>query len=67
MKISATILTKNSARTLEKTLSSLKFLDEIILIDNGSCDNTLAITKKFSKVKNGLSKHLNGRKNDFSN
>jgi len=46
MKISATILTKNSARTLEKTLSSLKFLDEIILIDNGSCDNTLAITKK---------------------
>ena len=51
MKISATILTKNSARTLEKTLSSLKFLDEIILIDNGSCDNTLAIAKKFSNVK----------------
>jgi glycosyltransferase involved in cell wall biosynthesis len=49
--ISATILTKNSERTLKKTLTSLSFIDEIILLDNGSTDTTLEIAQTFSNVK----------------
>jgi len=51
MKISATIITKNSARTIEKTLNSLSFIDEIIILDNGSTDDTLKIASSFHNVK----------------
>lgn len=49
--ISVCILTKNSAITLEKTLDSLQEFDEIILLDNGSTDETLSIATKFPNVK----------------
>ncbi|MEN8189540.1 MAG: glycosyltransferase family 2 protein [Thermodesulfobacteriota bacterium] len=42
-RISVTILTKNSARHLAEVLDALKSFDEVILLDNGSTDNTLEI------------------------
>ena len=45
--ITVAILTKNSEKTLEKTLSSLKNFQEILIIDTGSTDDTLKIARKF--------------------
>lgn len=50
-KISAVILTKNSQRLLFEVLQSLKELDEVIILDNGSNDDTLKIAQSFANVK----------------
>jgi len=49
--ISVVILTKNSQKTLKKTLMSVSEIDEVIIIDTGSSDETLNIAKKFKNVK----------------
>ena len=50
-KISVTILTKDSFLYLNECLSALKDFDEIIILDNGSSDNTIKLAKKFPNVK----------------
>lgn len=47
-KISGVIIAKNASETISKTLESLQFCDEIILIDNISTDKTKEIAKKFN-------------------
>lgn len=49
--ISATILTKNSARTLRETLASLRSFPEVVILDTGSLDETLNIAAEFSNTK----------------
>lgn len=49
-KISAVILTKNSERLLGEVLDSLRMLDEVVVLDNGSSDSTLEIARQFSNV-----------------
>jgi len=46
MKISVLVTAKNSARTIEKCLSSLSFANEIILVDSGSTDDTVSIAEE---------------------
>lgn len=48
--ISATILTKNSQKYLAEVLTALRSFDEVVVFDNGSTDNTLAIAKEFPNV-----------------
>ena len=48
--ITATVLTKNSQKTLQKTLDSLKTLPEVIVLDSGSTDQTLAIAARYPNV-----------------
>jgi len=48
MKLSAIVITKNSANKLADCLESLKFADEILVIDSGSTDKTLEIASKFN-------------------
>ena len=43
MKLSAVVLTQNSAAVIEDCLRSLRFCDEIIVVDSGSIDSTLAL------------------------
>ena len=49
--ISVCILTKNCASTIGKTLDSVRSFPEVILLDNGSTDETLLITKKYPNIK----------------
>lgn len=48
--ISVTILTKDSAETLEATLESVKGFDEVVILDSGSRDATLNIAKRYPNV-----------------
>lgn len=49
--ISVCILTKNASATLRATLESVRSFDEVLLLDNGSTDDTLSIAKTFANVK----------------
>jgi len=48
--ISVTILTKNSEKHIARCLTALAPFSEIILLDNGSTDNTITIAAEFSNV-----------------
>jgi len=50
-KISVTVLTKNSSKYLAKCLQSVAKFNEIVVLDNGSTDNTIEIAKSFVNVK----------------
>ncbi len=51
MPLSVVINTKNAAETLEETLKSVSFADEIVVVDMHSIDGTRKIAKKYtSKV-----------------
>jgi glycosyltransferase involved in cell wall biosynthesis len=49
--ISATILTKNSAAHLAEVLTSLQWCDEVVVLDTGSTDETMAIAQQHSNVQ----------------
>ena len=48
MKISAVIITYNEEKNTEECLESVKFLDEIVIIDSCSTDKTTEIAKTFT-------------------
>ena len=61
-KISACYIVKNGAADLELSLKSLNnFVDEIIVVDTGSTDNTVEVAKKF-----GAKIFFEQWQNDFS-
>jgi hypothetical protein len=61
-KISVIILTKNEEEVILDCLESVKWVDEMVVVDNDSTDNTLGIVKKFG-VKNIIQ---SGENNTFS-
>ena len=46
MKISATLITQNEERNLERALASLAFCDEIVVVDSGSTDGTVELARE---------------------
>lgn len=46
--LSVSIIVKNEEQLLDKCLASLKGVDEIIVVDTGSTDNTVEIAKKYT-------------------
>ncbi len=59
--LTAIILSHNSEVTVEKTLASLSFCDERILIDDNSTDRTLDLAKKY-----GVAVYSRELKGDFA-
>lgn len=49
MKLSAVISTYNSAGVIKDCLESLEFVDEIVVVDHKSGDDTVALVKKYTK------------------
>lgn len=45
--VSAVLITLNAAASLEATLASLAFVDDIVVVDSGSTDGTLDIARRF--------------------
>lgn len=46
--VSITVITKNSENTIEKCLQSLRWANEIIVLDSGSTDNTVSLCHKYT-------------------
>jgi glycosyltransferase involved in cell wall biosynthesis len=46
--ISATLIVFNEERNIEEALKSISWADEIVVVDSGSSDGTLAICRKFT-------------------
>ncbi len=46
-KLSVIIITHNEEKNLRRCLESVKFADEIVINDSGSCDKTLDIAREF--------------------
>lgn len=49
MSLSAVIITRNEERNLRDCLESVRFVDQIVVVDSGSTDRTLDIAKQFTK------------------
>ncbi|WP_367606301.1 glycosyltransferase family 2 protein [Legionella sp. W05-934-2] len=47
--LSVMIITKNEAKNIERCLRSVAFADEIVVLDSGSVDNTVALAKQFTE------------------
>jgi glycosyltransferase involved in cell wall biosynthesis len=47
MSLSAIVTTKNNASTLEPCLRSLRFANEIVVVDSGSTDTTLEVAQRY--------------------
>ena len=48
MKLSITLITLNSEKTLKSVLEAVYWADEIVLVDSGSTDKTLEIARQFN-------------------
>lgn len=46
MRVSAILITKNAAATLRRCLESIRWTDEIVVVDSGSADDTVAIARE---------------------
>lgn len=49
--ISAVIITRDAARTVERCLAPLAVFDEVVVCDTGSTDDTIARARKFANVR----------------
>jgi len=50
MNVSAVMIVKNGARTIRRSLESLKEFDDVVVYDNGSNDSTVDIAREYSNV-----------------
>ncbi|EKD78187.1 MAG: Lipopolysaccharide core biosynthesis glycosyltransferase [uncultured bacterium] len=46
--LSVILITKNNEKTIEKCLESVKWADEIVVLDSGSTDRTLSLCTKYT-------------------
>ncbi len=51
MNVSAVMIVKNGARTIRRSLESLREFEDVVVYDNGSSDGTQEIAKEFPNVR----------------
>lgn len=51
MNVSAVMIVKNGARTIRRSLESLREFDDVVVYDNGSTDGTQNIAREFPNVR----------------
>lgn len=51
MNVSAVMIVKNGARTIRRSLESLREFDDVVVYDNGSTDGTQEIVRTFQNVR----------------
>lgn len=62
--LSVCLITKNEEKNIRECLESVRFADEIVIVDSGSTDRTLEIAKEFtSKISFHPFKHFAEQKN----
>lgn len=50
MKLSAVLIVKNEEKTIKRCLDSIKdYVDEIIIVDTGSTDNTISLSENYTE------------------
>lgn len=49
--VSVVMIVKDASRTLFESLSALHLFEEVVVLDNGSTDDTMSIAKSFANVK----------------
>ena len=49
MKLAGVVITKNEELNIGRCLNSLKFCDEIVVLDSGSTDATLTIARRYTE------------------
>ncbi len=49
-KISAVLLTKNEEKNIDRCLGALHWVDEIVVVDTGSTDQTLPLVRKYTET-----------------
>lgn len=48
MRLSVIVITKNEAHNIEACLESVQWADEIVVVDSGSTDDTVALARRFT-------------------
>lgn len=48
-KVSAVVLTKNEEKNIDRCFASLRWVDEIVVVDTGSTDQTLPLVRKYTE------------------
>ncbi len=57
-KISVTMITKDASRYIAESLNALERFDEVIILDNGSSDDTVELAERFENVSIYQSKFI---------
>lgn len=67
-KISAIIIAKNAEKEIVPALASVTFCDEVVVVDNGSSDNTIDVSKKYgAKILKSSSSDFASWRNEGAN